>query len=247
MTCHSLLACLAAVDWNTIGVWFSGAATLAAVVIALRLQHLYEIRERPKLSVLFNNSDDCLRYIVSDRPSIIESELAEPKSEELWIRVVVTSRGETAARDVQLQLIDVYRDDDPAPESRSRLGFKASNLNATSIGLVPSGLPREFDIAFVWHKQFSDEFQARLVTSRPEILSWEDLKASLERDSKGKGLEIGHKYRIRFAVFGSNADAVRYDFELTLGARRTFDPDPPGMQGKDALKARISGLLLSVV
>ncbi len=236
---------ISGMDWNTVGVWFSGLMTLFAVYVALRLQRLFERRDRPQLSARFERKDDCLRYVSAAIASDPTKNQQEPKREELWLRILVMSKGEVAARDVQVQLVDVHRDDDPEPESRSRLGFKASNLNSTTVGLVPNGLPREFDIAFAWHTQGSDDLECRLATSIPEIPSWHDLKDKIERDDRRK-LELGHSYRIHVAIFGSNADAVHYELAATFKNHHEFDPEHRAMQGKHALQARVVASLRSL-
>lgn len=230
-------------DWNALGTWFggfgawfSGIATLSAVLIALRLQRLYEKRERPSLSVTFGRNSDCLRYIP---PRFATPEDQEYEREELWIRIIVTNSGENAARDVEVRLVDVHINGESQPESRSSKWFKASNINLTSVKLLPRGFSHPFDIAFAVHTLPTDATSFHLVTTEPDLRPWAEEKLHIERDQRDGELELGRLYHVHFAALSSNADAIHYRLSMKLAPRREDDPPGFGAQGPDALKARL--------
>ena len=138
MTWTVLTIWFGGVDWAA---WFSGVATLGAVVIALRLQRMYERRERPSLSAYCRKTSPlCLEYVpprfaTSENPDGSHAE----ERENCGIRIVIINLNEVAARDVEVRLADVHVDSDKDKQSRSSEWFKVSNLNSISINLVPRG------------------------------------------------------------------------------------------------------------
>ena|SRR5208282_2900691 len=202
------------IDWNAVGVvgtWFSGVATLCAVVIALRLQRMYERRDRPSLSVTLKpESNECLRYMPPEFASAGDDPRGQDSAqlEELWLRVCLNNSGGAAARDVEVRLLEILREGGDVAESRGSLWFKVGNLNSISARMLPKGINQHFDIAFVVHdlaSQNSMSFHLALVPplflDKPQLGgSWADLKKQMETDTTNR-LDVGRKYTLRIVAY----------------------------------------------
>jgi len=229
------------IDWNAVGTWFTGFATLLAVIVALRLQRRYERRDRPLLSVTLEpESADYLRYVPPKFASAEDKPRYDGSSEreELWLRVVVQNSGDTAARDVEVRLLDILRERDTEPESRSNLWFKVASLNSKSVNILPRGIRQPFDIAFVRHVVSpAAEFSFHLVLVKPDLESWPTEKTRIEQDVGHNALDIGWTYRVHIAALSSNADAEHFTFSIRLNPRRAQDPREGAILGAESLKA----------
>lgn len=221
-----------------IGTWIAAGATIFAVGFAIKLQRKYARRERPILSAKIEpGTDKCFSYV--------GPELFPPNNnrEELWLRVLVSNSGETAARDVQIRLVEILREKGIDPQSRSNLWFKVSNLNKTSLNMLPRGIDQPFDIAYVIHsinqsseiKGNNDKVSFNLMMVTPELdKPYIKIKEQIEINPKNK-LMLGSEYTLRIAVLSSNADAVHYNFTLRM-VDPSFDPDIQKKIGRQAIK-----------
>lgn len=231
------------IDMNTLGTWFSGVATLFAVVVALRLQRFYERRDRPKLILKFQFDDgDCVPYIPPHFAggNTLAQRSQSPEREELWVRLCVENTSETAAKDVEIRLISLCRNGEETPEKRPRWWFKASNLDATSVALLPRGLPAYFDIAYIANiKGSSEDLSFYLMIVRPDLKVWDEEKQRIESDDENNKLDIGWTYTLRLALISSNGDAKEYSMRLRVDARRNTDPPAQDLLGSDLLRRRL--------
>ena len=221
-----------------IGTWVAAGATIFAVGFAIKLQRKYAKRERPILSVKIEpNSDKCFDYV---GPELFPS---NDNREELWLRVLVSNSGDTAARDVQIRLVEILREKAIDPQSRSNLWFKVSNLNQISLNMLPRGIDQPFDIAFVGHsidqsseiKKNNDKVSFYLMMVKPELdKPWIEIKEKVEISPENK-LILGYKYTLRIAVLSSNADAVHYNLTLRM-INPSSDPDIQEKIGRKSIK-----------
>jgi hypothetical protein len=202
------------VDWNAIGAlgaWFSGGTTLLAVILLLTLQRRMDRRGRPCLSARLDpQSSDCIRYVSSEFSS------QNDQREELWIRIAVENSGENAARNVEVRLLNILRENAKEPESRSNLWFKAASLDSTSINMLPRGMKQHFDIAFVRHLLTEEQPSLHLVMGKPDLKPWQQEKTRIEQDRHDNKLEAGVTYIVSVAVLSNDADAVFHSFSIRL-------------------------------
>ena len=201
-----------------LGTWGAVWATLKAVRFAINLQRIYAERDRPVLSVALETSNKkCFSYINSD---IVNS--SDEAWEELWVRLLVSNSSDTPARDVQIQLVDIYRKDlnTKDPQSRSNLWFKISNLNRTSINLLPRDIESPIDIAYVKHEfnkvdtSKNDGVSFYLTIVEPELdKPWDQIKNKIENSSENLLID-DFTYFINIVVLSSNAGVVHKQMEL---------------------------------
>lgn len=232
-----------------IGTWIAAGAAFFVVGFAIKLQRKYAKRERPILSVKIEpEADKCFEYVgLGLAPSDDESAQPTDNREELWLRVFVSNSGDTAARDVQIRLVEIFREKAIDPQSRSNLWFKVSNLNQTSLNMLPRGIDQPFDIAFVCHSinnssktNQNDKVSFYLMMVKPELdKPWIEIKEKIEISPENK-LILGYKYTLHIAALSSNADVAHYNITLRM-INPSSDPDIQekiGRQfiGKDKLK-----------
>ena len=122
-----------------------------------------------------------------------------------------------------MRLFEILREGGDVAESRGSLWFKVGNLNSISVRMLPKGINQHFDIAFVVHNLASQNgmsFHLALVPplflDKPQLGgSWADLKKQMETDTTNM-LDVGRKYTLRIVAYGSNAEAVYYNFSIRL-------------------------------
>jgi hypothetical protein len=207
-----------------IGVWFSGIATLAAVILALFLQVYSERRQRPKL---------CVEY---DVRSVGDNRFLPPSTagggpgidrQELWIRIRVTNNSERTARDVEVRFISSTIEKEKRRNNRPSWWFKVSNFNRTSVA-IPPHFPQHFDIAYLVHEISTQQVSAFLAITQPDMLDWPQEKIRIERQGDYTNVEIGWPYTLFFAVVGSNCDATYYQMPLQISPPRESRQSPIG-------------------
>lgn len=238
------------IDWNALGTWFAGIATLLAVIVALRLQRYYERRDRPSLSVTFDeNSKYDLRYVhqrfAGEAGKTDANEHRDRR--ELWIRVAVESTADVAARDVELRIIEVVREGDEFAEGRSNWWFKTSGLNSTTVQMLPRGIRQPFDIAYISNVSGSDPDVAfyLAIVKKGDIRPWTQERRRIEADDRNNRLDVGWTYLIRFVVLSGNADAVHYLMRLRVNPRRSQDLRTTPLLSEEALRGRLTVCSLS--
>jgi hypothetical protein len=220
-----------------IAAYFSGTATIIAVLLALFLERYFEHRRRPKLSVEFDrNQKGDLRYL----PPPLAGEMREGEErEEMWIRLRVKNTSGTPARDVEVRFICTQRERSTIRENRPSWWFKISNLNAVSL-TIPPKFTQYFDLAYVKNIQRSPEdISFYLAIVHGDLPPWTQEKVRIESDMKNNKLDLGWTYDLFFAVVSSNADAKYYRMRVKVAPKKTDDPALEELLGEDRLKVRI--------
>lgn len=222
--------------WGVIGTWASGFATVAAVYMALQWQRRFERSNRPKLEITYEmEAGGHIRYLP---PHLACSAPDAQKREELWIKLCVENKSETAAQDVELRLVSIQKED--VPENRPMWWFKASNLDLVSVKMLPRGFHHYFDIAYLKNLEGSaEDISCHLMIVSPDLSPWAKEKKRIELDDNNNKLEIGRSYNLRLAVVSSNADAKYYSLQLKINQRRYADPRPNLIQGEKILRERL--------
>lgn len=223
---------------SVLGRWFSGVATLLAVGFALYLQRRIERRNRPRIALNATSSGgSCIRYLDPERIAAAPANEGRPRREELWLRLWLQNESPAVARDVTLKLVGVERDG--GLENRPRWPFKLSNLDETSIGLLPRGFDQPVDIAYVRNIEgVNSDAQLALVLVKPPQRPWQEEKDSIEGDTFYRPLHAGATYRISLVALSSNADAAY--FTTTIMLRMPLSGPVGELCGEGRLRTRLA-------
>lgn len=204
---------------EVIGIWFTGVATILAVLVALFAQIFTEKLRRPRLQVEHDNNHMVdKRYLPPARAKTPNC----PEREELWIRLRIKNLSNVPAINVQIRFIGTLREGESIREQRPSWWFKVSNLNAVSL-TIPPKFTQYFDIAYVKNEVGPSEASFYLAIVRGDSTSWQDEKARIE-EYEGNKLEVGFMYDISFAVVSNNADARFYSMKTKVLPRRSEEP-----------------------
>src|ERR1041384_1901930 len=219
------------------GTWFSGIATLLAVGFALHLQRRIERRVRPRVTLHATSaSGSCIRYLDPDRITSDPANAGQPRREELWLRLWLQNDSPTVARDVTLKLVTVEKDG--VLENRPKWPFKLSNLDGTSVDILPRGFDQPVDIAYLRNVEGVDEdAQLALVLVNPPQLSRQQEKARIERAKFHQSLQAGPTYNLTFVALSSNADATY--FKMTVSEKERPGGPLDQLLGESRLRARL--------
>lgn len=211
--------------------YLAAVGTWAVAIVGALFTRYLDQRSRPRLHLVYDtDSDEDNKYLAPINQG--------DKSEQVWIRVRVENRSKAVARDVQLRLMWIKRDDGTW-ENRPTRTFKVSNLPQNTTSVFPHFV-QSFDIAYAKNAiNTGDGFHYFLaLVSDPPCTDWFEQQDKIERDPELR-LFAARAYTVALALLCTNADPKYYSMRLSLVGIRPDSPTPGGLLGKQQMKERI--------
>lgn len=227
--------------WETIGIWFTGLATFAAVAFALYLRHSYEKRQKPDLDLIYDSESESHKHYLEPKHTKTYKSDGSPaeEREELWIRVCVKNSGKVTAKEVEIRFISIQRVGEQSEADRPSWWFKVANLNNIKIA-VPQGYKQFFDIAYIKNSiNIDNDLSFYLAIVPADLLPWKEEKARIEDDDRYNCLDIGWEYRMALCLASSNAEAKYFEMKLKVNPRTKTDPSKDALLGSEGLRKRV--------